>query len=343
MAALANGSPEWFRPGHSKKKALATPVSLNTLSADIKAWRKVPLIPGQGYRSLSLWNGLDDEHSASLSISLYEPPLENDQLLISLNTSALRDRGIELAQLISQVREVLGIVGGYATIGSSNVAHAYPERKGALLLLWGEDRTGWELSHHAARHLQLDINSPIVPFNSWDDFENPDEDWLRELSEVMHRIEVTRTMLGRRVEPLDGAALDGGLVFDAQEYELRPLGNAPAEVGHVLVDELAIGVDLGGELLHAHGLCGSPEHWKRIGIRPPEAKPGRLRFVGNRILPGLRQPIMPRNDRVHFAEGEGWLCFGDPMATGQAVRWTAYGIAVLQDATLKAIWLRPKM
>jgi hypothetical protein len=89
------------------------------------------------------------------------------------------------------------------------------------------------------------------------------------------------------------------------------------------------------------GVAGNlPRHGRQAAIlRPPPARPGRLRWTGapGALATGEDWP-------VHEDERTGWIRVGrgSPWEDGKGVWFAPGAIAVIDDGRLKALWLRPE-
>src|SRR5262249_37598996 len=81
--------PRWYKLGRSRKDALRHEVVLGEVHITRPICRRVPLIDGEAYWALDVWNGRADQESANVHFSLYDPPNNLDIFYISFQRDAL--------------------------------------------------------------------------------------------------------------------------------------------------------------------------------------------------------------------------------------------------------------
>ena len=182
----AYASAGWFLTARSRKAALAKPVDLERLSSLEKPWRRVPLIEGEAYYSLSMWDGKSDVESADVSVDVHEPPIEPDQLVISgPTTDAFRAR-VSWREVLA-LAELLALRLGGRTVVGSYALHLYAEPKGipdaAYAAYWGVDRSGRNPFYGRLRAVGHEPPWSIVASATWEEVLDPSLASLASLTE----------------------------------------------------------------------------------------------------------------------------------------------------------------
>ncbi len=152
MARLLDG-PEWsaflgcawYRPGGSKRAALAKPVALELIASG-GAWKRSDFGAGEAELRLSLWNGRDGDEDAALMVTLQEGvPLALQTFSLSM---ALEHGRASWDAVVALARAAAELLGGQCAI-SSNELLEWARRSGlrhanraAYAVFWGRDTSG---------------------------------------------------------------------------------------------------------------------------------------------------------------------------------------------------------
>lgn len=139
----------------------------------------------------------------------------------------------------------------------------------------------------------------------------------------------------------DGTPAVGQLVYRPDEHGLDVEPRPEQGVASLLVNDVQIEIDEDGNLIYVWGLC-SHDSWRSARLDPPTAVPGRLRYVGAEVVPGISRRLnADRHWLVSYDPSSRWLCVGDESIGGEAVEFGPDSVAVLNEAQLVALWLRP--
>jgi len=167
-------------------------VDFNRIAAGKKPWRRVPLVPGESYHSLNLWNGRDEPESCGLSIHIYDPSGDADMFLLSgLNTGFLRSAGfpwkgmLDSARLLSEKLGGLTIVSSHELCEDSSKKNIPHSDEAAYAAFWGEDRSGCNSLYRRLRQFAAKVPFASVVAETWAEVEAPDETRLRELIGIL--------------------------------------------------------------------------------------------------------------------------------------------------------------
>jgi len=136
---------------------------------------------------------------------------------------------------------------------------------------------------------------------------------------------------------------DGRLVYRSSDHGLDVEPRRSTGLASLLVNDIQIGVDEDGTLLHVWGYCPS-ESWKRTRLNVPVASLNKLRMVDIDIVPGVSKRLNPmKRWDVAFDESSGWLCIGNAASGGEAVGFAPGAVAVVENGELTSLWLHPQM
>ena len=170
----------WFLQGGSRKEALSKGVDLDALSTKKKPWRRVSLIEGEGYYSLSMWDGRDDLESTGLSVDVYDPETTPNMLLLSgPSIDAFRARVPSWSDVLELTRSVAVRLGGVAIVGTDELwaytqARAMPNAFfAAHAAFWEPDRSGRSPVYGPLRDAGLAAPCSLVASRSWDEVIEP--------------------------------------------------------------------------------------------------------------------------------------------------------------------------
>jgi hypothetical protein len=179
--------PRWFKLGRSRRDALKHEVRFSELQTNI---RRVPLIDGEAYWTLDVWNARAEEEGANVHFRLYDPPAQLDVFFVSFERAALEDI-TPWNEVLSSARQLSEQLGGHVIVRSDELLNYAAEREipyaehAAYAAFWGEDRSGrnplyrWLASSGTKPPLE------IVACDSWKEVETPDEVRLRAISEKL--------------------------------------------------------------------------------------------------------------------------------------------------------------
>lgn len=138
-----------------------------------------------------------------------------------------------------------------------------------------------------------------------------------------------------------GTPIVGQLIYRPDEHSIDVEPRPEQGVASLLVNDVQIEVDEGGNLIYVWGLCWH-ESWKPARLDPPTAAPGLLRYVGAEVVPGISRRLNAGSHwLVSYDASSRWLCVGDESSGGEAVEFAPGSVAVLNEAQLVALWLRP--
>lgn len=158
LATLAG--ERWVRREGSRRDALAQDVPLRALG-DPETWRRARLGGGWLYR-LSLWSGEDGPAGASLSLTLHDPPDDDDVLVLSdLDEDAVRAGRPPWPALLAAAASWARWLGGVCVVSShALVEHAASlgldgAERAAFAAFWGVDRSGTKPPRPADRVLAV--------------------------------------------------------------------------------------------------------------------------------------------------------------------------------------------
>jgi len=143
------------------------------------------------------------------------------------------------------------------------------------------------------------------------------------------------------IETTNGELVSGNLVYRQTDHAFDVEPHPSGGVTSLLVNELQIEVDEDGILLFVWGYCPL-EGWIGATLSVPSARASRARWCGQALVPGVSRRLN-RDARwpARSDPDSGWLCVGDPEATGESIAFGPGAICVLQHGTLQALWLRP--
>ena len=181
VRSVASDSPYasagWFLTARSRKAALAKPVDLERLSSLENHWRRVPLVvEGAAYYALSMWDGKADLETTGLSVGVYDPPAEADQLVISGPTTDAFRACVSWREVLALAESLALRLGGLTVVGSYAL-HLYAEPKGIpdamYAAYWGVDRS--ERSPFYARLRAAGHEPPwsVVSSATWEEVLDP--------------------------------------------------------------------------------------------------------------------------------------------------------------------------
>jgi hypothetical protein len=136
---------------------------------------------------------------------------------------------------------------------------------------------------------------------------------------------------------------DGRLVYRSSDYSLDVEPRRGTGLVSLLVNDVQIGVDEDGTLLHVWGYCPR-ESWKQTRLDVPTASPSKLRMPDIDIVPGASKRLNPlKRWDTAFDASSGWLCIGNASSRGEAVAFAPGAIAVVENGELAALWLHPQI
>lgn len=139
----------------------------------------------------------------------------------------------------------------------------------------------------------------------------------------------------------DATPSPGTLVYNAADFSFDTLGRVQEGESSLLLNDLQIELDEDGRLLFVWGLCPASA-WSQIDAVVPTARPGVLRLDGIPMTPGTSKRLNEESRwSVGVNSGAGWVCVGDPSASGDVIEFGPGAVAVLADGTLRSLWLRP--
>jgi hypothetical protein len=131
----------------------------------------------------------------------------------------------------------------------------------------------------------------------------------------------------------------GQLVYVESDHGLNTVPSRETPGSSLEVGGLALLLGEDGE--RVVGVAGQlPRQGRHAAIlRPPSARPGRLRVLGAPDA-GAAAASWP----VHEDERTGWIRIGEgsPWEDGKGVWFAPGAIAVVDDGRLRALWLRPE-
>ena len=139
--------PHWFQLGHSRRDALKHEIRLADLHTTPNICRRVALTEGEAYWTLDAWNGRPDEEGANLHFRLYDPPIDLDVFLISLERAALGET-LQWNDVLSTARRLSEQLGAHVIVRSDSLLTYAAERNiagaenSAYAAFWGVDRSG---------------------------------------------------------------------------------------------------------------------------------------------------------------------------------------------------------
>jgi hypothetical protein len=139
----------------------------------------------------------------------------------------------------------------------------------------------------------------------------------------------------------DGKPISGRLVYRSYDHSLDVDPRPERGVTSLLVNDVQIEIDEDARLIYVWGLCPH-ESWSVKRLSCPKAKPGRLQYVGGKVVPGISKRINPeRRWPVKHDASAQLLCIGDDTAHGEVVEFAPGAVAVLNEGQLAALWLHP--
>lgn len=142
---------------------------------------------------------------------------------------------------------------------------------------------------------------------------------------------------------IDAKPTDGRLVYRSNDHSLDVEPRRSTGMASLLVNDVQIGVDEDGTLLHVWGYCPR-ESWREARLNVPTASPSGLRMPDIDIVPGASKRLNPlKRWDVAFDASSGWLCIGNASSGGEAVAFAPGAIAVVENGELTAVWLHPQL
>lgn len=187
----------WFLKGRSKKEALSKHVDLDQIFAKKKPWRRVSLIEGAAYYSLSMWNGRDEDEAAELSVSVYDPETTPNMLVLSgPPIECLRTRVPAWSDVLELARSFAVRLGGMAVVCTDELreyatARAMPHAFfAAHAAFWERDRSGRNPVYAPLRDAGLAAPCSLVASTSWEQVIDPTATPEAPLLELMNLLAV---------------------------------------------------------------------------------------------------------------------------------------------------------
>lgn len=134
------------------------------------------------------------------------------------------------------------------------------------------------------------------------------------------------------------------LVYRAAEHSIDPEPKPGGGEASLLINDVNLELDDRARLLYAWGYCPLVAATATSEKPPQRSRNGVLAASLEGLVPGssLRLNAAERWP-VYVNEEAGWICIGEPRAPAQAV-WVEFApatVAVLADAEIRALWLRP--
>lgn len=148
-------------------------------------------------------------------------------------------------------------------------------------------------------------------------------------------------MMSHVLRRVDGKPVHGRLVYrrNDRSFDVEPCPEGG--VTSLQVNDTQIELDEDGNLIYVWGFCPH-ELWDPAQLQPPRSLPGRLSYSDKDIIPGVSIRLNEQRWPVLFDESTGWLCIGNPAARGEVVEFSPGATAVLDDGSLRALWLHPE-
>lgn len=139
----------------------------------------------------------------------------------------------------------------------------------------------------------------------------------------------------------DGKPVSGRLVYHRSERSLAMEPRPVRGVASLLVNDVQIEIDEDGRLIYVWGLCPH-ESWADVELNPPAAKPGRLQYVGDEVIPGVSKRLnADKRWPIGHDASSKWLCIGDEAAHSEMIAFAPGAIAALTGGELAGLWLHP--
>jgi hypothetical protein len=133
------------------------------------------------------------------------------------------------------------------------------------------------------------------------------------------------------------------LVYRKSDHSFDTVPRPQGPVASLLINDVELEVDLQGRALCVSGYC--PSHgWSTTSQEAPPAPPGEILVASNlQLTAGACIPLNDLQTRwPAYLNKEGWICLGNLDTTGaKTVLFTPNTIAVLDEASLRALWLHP--
>lgn len=81
--------------------------------------------------------------------------------------------------------------------------------------------------------------------------------------------------------------------------------------------------------------------WIETSFTAPHYKSGILEVIDD-LEPGRTWALDDEIWPIHVNKSTGWVCIGNPEATGEAVEFMNNAVAMVHDKQLIALWLKPE-
>lgn len=140
---------------------------------------------------------------------------------------------------------------------------------------------------------------------------------------------------------IEGIPLERRLIYWRSEHQLDTIRESSDGVASLLINDVQIEIDEAGRLHYVWGYCPH-ESWLAAPLKEPRGQTGCLAHHGSDVVPGISRRLNASRWSTTFDQSSGWLCVGEPRATGEAVAFAPGAVVVLSAGELVALWLKPE-
>ena len=149
----------------------------------------MPLIEGEAYWALDVWNGRQKGEEANLGFWLFEPPTQLDGIVIEVQIERLRAVAL-WADVLAATRQLSEMLGGCAIVSSHELQEEVARKiagaeHAAYAAFWGVDRSGLNPLYRWLATTGREAPTEIVACDSWEEVNSPDRTRLRAITESL--------------------------------------------------------------------------------------------------------------------------------------------------------------